>query len=49
MSTPFTESSIQDIDEVMQRSSLAFEQFRLVPAMQKAAFLDKIADEIEAL
>lgn len=49
MANNFEEVSVEDIKLTMQRSQAAFEAYQNTSAEQKAAFLDAIAHEIEAL
>ena len=45
----FTATSIQEINTMMQSASDAFNAFKKTSAQDKAAFLEAIAAEIEAL
>jgi alpha-ketoglutaric semialdehyde dehydrogenase len=49
MATQFKEASVDEINQVMQRSHEAFEVFQKKTVEEKSTFLDTIADEIEAL
>jgi len=49
MSTSFPDTPLAEMDLVMHRAQEAFEQFQHVSAREKAAFLEAIATEIEAL
>lgn len=45
----FPEASAAEIDEVMQRSLLAFHQYKNISSDDRALFLETIANEIESL
>jgi alpha-ketoglutaric semialdehyde dehydrogenase len=49
MTNSFKEISVQEINQVMQRSYTAFEVFQKKSIEEKSIFLDTIANEIEAL
>jgi NADP-dependent aldehyde dehydrogenase len=49
MSLPNTMSSLPEIDQVMEQSMQAFLSYKKVNATDRAAFLERIAEEIEAL
>jgi len=49
MTSQFKESTVEEINQVMQRSHAAFEIFQKKSIEEKSAFLDTIANEIEAL
>ncbi len=45
----FTESNASDVDAALGKAASAFTTFRQVPSKQRAKFLRRIAEEIEAL
>lgn len=47
--TPFHEASPAEADEAVAAAAAAFPRYRALPAAERAAFLEKIAAEIEAL
>ena len=49
MATQFKEASVEEINQIMQRSHAAFEVFQKKSIEEKSVFLDTIANEIEAL
>ncbi|MDR6945384.1 aldehyde dehydrogenase (NADP(+)) [Mucilaginibacter pocheonensis] len=49
MANQFKEASVEEINQVMQRSHAAFEIFQKKSIQEKSTFLDTIASEIEAL
>ncbi|MEN0053787.1 MAG: aldehyde dehydrogenase (NADP(+)) [Mucilaginibacter sp.] len=49
MTNQFKETTVEEINQVMQRSHTAFEAFQKKNIEEKSVFLDTIANEIEAL
>lgn len=49
LETVFHEASELEVDQAMNASTAAFEQWRVCPGEQRALFLEAIAEEIEAL
>jgi NADP-dependent aldehyde dehydrogenase len=49
MANSFKESSVEEINQIMQQSQVAFEAFQKKSIDEKSNFLDTIATEIEAL
>ena len=45
----FTEATEQEVDAAAQAAASAYQPYRTLPAVRRAAFLDAIADELDAL
>jgi len=46
---PFCEATQDEVDAAAQAAAAAYQPYRSLPASQRAAFLDAIADELDAL
>src|SRR5437016_2859120 len=46
---PFNVASVEEVDRAVELAALAFPVYRSLPAERRAAFLDRIADELVEL